>query len=192
VKRARRSRREGRPGRRFVGFSLVDRPTREAPSSGALALQLVRGASPGADDGIRTRDPHLGKVARTGSLTCGDGSIRSMNRAFSFSCNPDGSRRFPVGDGTPTGPLTQTWGYQGTSRTAPKSWTSQKPTSLFDTRGSRGRATQWVVGKGRSQSSPEAHAACVSVRVNRETPRTGGVEGPIGAAISKAPPGFGL
>jgi hypothetical protein len=66
-----------------------------------------------------------------------------MNRAFSFSCNPDGSRRFPVGDGTPTGPLTQTWGYQGTSRTAPKSWTSQKPTSLFDTRGSRGGATQW-------------------------------------------------
>jgi hypothetical protein len=54
--------REGRPSRRFVGFSLVDRSTREAPGSGAVALPLVRGAFPGADDGIRTRDPHLGKV----------------------------------------------------------------------------------------------------------------------------------
>jgi len=26
----------------------------------------------GADDGIRTRDPHLGKVAGPGSLTCDD------------------------------------------------------------------------------------------------------------------------
>jgi len=26
---------------------------------------------PGADDGIRTRDPHLGKVAGLASLTCG-------------------------------------------------------------------------------------------------------------------------
>jgi hypothetical protein len=38
----------------------------------------------------------------------------SMNRVFTFSCNSGGSRRFPVGDGTPTGPLTQSRGYQGT------------------------------------------------------------------------------
>jgi hypothetical protein len=29
----------------------------------------------------------------------------AANRVFSFSCNRDGSRRFPIGDGTPTGPL---------------------------------------------------------------------------------------
>jgi hypothetical protein len=34
---------------------------------------LVTATFSGADDGIRTRDPHLGKkkVARTGLLTCG-------------------------------------------------------------------------------------------------------------------------
>ncbi len=29
---------------------------------------------PGADDGTRTRDPHLGKVIWHGSLTCGNGA----------------------------------------------------------------------------------------------------------------------
>jgi hypothetical protein len=74
------------------------------PGDAALA---EHGPFPGADDGIRTRDPHLGKVPGTGSVTWGDGRIRPVKRALSFSCNRDGSRRFPFGDGTPTGPLAQ-------------------------------------------------------------------------------------
>jgi hypothetical protein len=66
---------------------------------------LVRGAFSGADDGIRTRDPHLGKVARPGPLTCDVVAISPVSSAFSFACNPVASRRFPVIHGTPTGPL---------------------------------------------------------------------------------------
>jgi hypothetical protein len=70
-------------------------------------LSLVSGRSPGADDGIRTRDPHLGKVPGTALLTCGDGAIWHLSSAFSIPCNPVVSRRFSVVDGTPTGPLLQ-------------------------------------------------------------------------------------
>ena len=71
----------------------------------------------GADDGIRTRDPHLGKVPWTGSVTCGDGRIWAVNRVFSVSCNRDGSRRFPFVDGTPTGLQRPTPGAQIRERT---------------------------------------------------------------------------
>jgi RNA polymerase sigma-70 factor, ECF subfamily len=62
----------------------------------------------GADDGIRTRDPHLGKVPWAGSLTCSDCPIPPVSSTFWFPCNPTVSRRFPVVDGTPTGPLEAT------------------------------------------------------------------------------------
>ena len=61
------------------------------------------GISLGADDGTRTRDPHLGNVAGAGLRTCGDGPIPCQQGVF-FLCNPIISRRFPVVDGTPTGP----------------------------------------------------------------------------------------
>jgi hypothetical protein len=59
----------------------------------------------GADDGIRTRDPHLGKVPREALRTCIDEPIWSLSRAFTFPCNPALSRRFSVVDGTSMGPL---------------------------------------------------------------------------------------
>jgi hypothetical protein len=70
--------------RRFVGFSLVDPPTREAPSSGAIALLLVRGAFSGADDGIRTRDPHLGNVLQVTPGT--SGNARRCALSWSLVC----------------------------------------------------------------------------------------------------------
>ena len=71
---------------------------------GRLAPALTWGFS-GADDGTRTRDPHLGKVRRAESLTCGNGQIYSVSWGLSFPCNPVISRCFPFADGTPTGPL---------------------------------------------------------------------------------------
>ena len=59
----------------------------------------------GADDGIRTRDPHLGKVPGAGSLTCDVAPILPVSSGFSFACNVVVSRRFSIVDGTPTGPL---------------------------------------------------------------------------------------
>jgi hypothetical protein len=54
---------------------------------GTTALLLVRGSFSGADDGIRTRDPHLGKVPEPGSLTCGDVTIWPVSSVISFACN---------------------------------------------------------------------------------------------------------
>jgi hypothetical protein len=56
---------------------------------------LVNGPFNGADDGTRTRDPHLGNVARAGLLTCGDGPICPVRRAFSFPSNPRHVASFP-------------------------------------------------------------------------------------------------
>jgi hypothetical protein len=36
----------------------------------------------GADDGIRTRDPHLGKVAKMVLLTCGEAARAPLSRDF--------------------------------------------------------------------------------------------------------------
>jgi hypothetical protein len=73
-------------------------------TKGWLAPALTCNFS-GADDGIRTRDPHLGKVAGPGLLTCVDILIWLATWAFSFACNGVVSRRCAVAHGTPTGPL---------------------------------------------------------------------------------------
>jgi hypothetical protein len=60
----RRPHEAGAGGRRteLADVSLVFRWShKRGPSSGAIALPLVRRTDPRADDGIRTRDPHLGK-----------------------------------------------------------------------------------------------------------------------------------
>jgi hypothetical protein len=75
-------------------------------AEGALRSAALTCDFPRADDGIRTRDPHLGKVAGPGLLTCGDGPICPVGRALSFLSNPVILRRFSVVHGTPTGPLT--------------------------------------------------------------------------------------
>jgi hypothetical protein len=67
---------------------------------------LVTSAFSGADDGIRTRDPHLGKkkVADPSSLTCGVAPIQPVSCVFSFACNWVVSRCCGLVHGTPTGP----------------------------------------------------------------------------------------
>ena len=57
-----------------------------------------------ADDGIRTRDPHLGKVEGTGLLTCCVAPMWPVTCPFAFACNVVVSRRCAVVHGTPTGP----------------------------------------------------------------------------------------
>jgi hypothetical protein len=135
----------------------------------------------GADDGIRTRDPHLGKVPATGSVTCGDGPTWRVSTAFSSSCNPTVSRRFSVVDGTPTGPR-RSLGGMSTSTTVASSRPSQKPTSRSDgprpTRSGDAAALrrEGVV----SQSSPRLTPLMRAGRVNRdqdENQRTRGASG---------------
>jgi hypothetical protein len=94
----------GRPPS-FVGVSLVETLREDSEKACANAFALVRTSISGADDGIRTRDPHLGKVPRAAFRTCGDETICRLSRALSVSCNPVIPRCFPVADGTPTGPL---------------------------------------------------------------------------------------
>jgi hypothetical protein len=72
---------------------------------GTTALLLVRGSFSGADDGIRTRDPHFGKVAGLASLTGGVAPTCSVSCVFSFACNAVVSGRCAFVHGTPTGPL---------------------------------------------------------------------------------------
>ena len=57
----------------------------------------------GADDGIRTRDPHLGKVARGGSATSDDRSKTRSDLRTSYSTVVVDSRRFAVVCGTDAG-----------------------------------------------------------------------------------------
>jgi hypothetical protein len=95
-------------GQSWRTFPLVFRwwiGPQERPPVRGIALPLVRRTDPRADDGIRTRDPHLGKVAGTGPLTCGDPTIWPASWAFSFACNGVVSRHSAVVYGTPTGPL---------------------------------------------------------------------------------------
>jgi energy-coupling factor transporter ATP-binding protein EcfA2 len=176
------------PSNYFVGFRWWIGPQERPSVREPPPLRLVSVPVRGADDGIRTRDPHLGKVAGTGSVTCGDGSIRSMNRAFSFSCNPVGSRRFPVGDGTPTGPLTQSQGYQGTAGRH-RTLGSHRGRYRYSTAESHARgATQrrrWEVsfsslagGSRRLYERAERIANAKDWRSERS---------PIGAALSKSP-----
>jgi hypothetical protein len=79
---------------------------RHRQTHGGAESALVSGSGPGADDGIRTRDPHLGKVAEPSALTCGDGPIWLVSWAFSFACNEVISRRCLVAHGTRRDPLT--------------------------------------------------------------------------------------
>ena len=66
----------------------------------SVSRKTVRGGRnrlrPGGDDGIRTRDPHLGKLPRTSSRTCDDATDDatswSVSRAFSFRAFPGRSR----------------------------------------------------------------------------------------------------
>src|SRR6266508_761919 len=75
----------------FVGFSLVESATREAPRPEALAFRLVSYAFSGADDGIRTRDPHLGKAIRhVLSLPGRYCSVRFRRSARQTGTEPDG------------------------------------------------------------------------------------------------------
>jgi hypothetical protein len=59
----------------------------------------------GADDGTRTRDPHLGKVAGAAFVTCVLAFIYPVTCTFAFSCDGVVSHRCAVVHGTPTGPL---------------------------------------------------------------------------------------
>ena len=65
---------------------------------------LVTGTFFGADDGIRTRDPHLGKVAGTGPSDLLRRPNRTLTCASMFVCNAIVTRCCPVVHGTPTGP----------------------------------------------------------------------------------------
>ena len=99
----------GLPSRpKLADVSLVfrwwNRRQETRPDRGILHSYWSVGLFSGADDGIRTRDPHLGKVPGPASGTCGDVLICAVRRAFWFSWNPVSSRRYPVIDGTPTGP----------------------------------------------------------------------------------------
>ena len=99
---ARRQRYGHRPGRRFVGFSLVGWPTERDACSGPTALLLLRGSFPGADDGIRTRDPHLGN--HMAIVSCDSPSLGSahelhvLGALVSFVSPDRGSRLDFVGD----------------------------------------------------------------------------------------------
>jgi hypothetical protein len=57
----------------------------------------------GADDGIRTRDPHLGKVGKAHPATCAYAAKRRLTCGLSYPQNPDVSRRYPVRRGTDAG-----------------------------------------------------------------------------------------
>jgi len=82
-------------------FTVLEASTSQAPAR--LAIR-ARDGKPGADDGIRTRDPHLGKVARPGCLTCAFASNCTGTRTFAFALNAVDPRRCAVVHGTPTGP----------------------------------------------------------------------------------------
>jgi hypothetical protein len=83
--------RPGRPGRgQFTRPWNAPRDPR-----GSLGIR--------ADDGIRTRDPHLGKVVEAGSGTCRDKPAAPSDRRFRFSLLPFVSRRFAAFRGTAAG-----------------------------------------------------------------------------------------
>ncbi len=57
----------------------------------------------GADDGIRTRDPHLGKVAGLDPATCNDTRIGSSTCGYACSVLLNVFRRYSVRRGTSAG-----------------------------------------------------------------------------------------
>ena len=63
------------PANVFVGFSLVDRPTIGTQSSGTSHCRWSEVVFLRADDGIRTRDPHLGN--RMADVSCVAASLSS-------------------------------------------------------------------------------------------------------------------
>jgi hypothetical protein len=93
-------------------------------------------------------------------VTCDDGATQRVSRAFSFPCHPVVSRPFSVVDGTPTGPLTQSCGYQR-RHNGRKFGLSQTPTSRSDSpRPTPGAAARRPSGRGHTQSAPRLTALC--------------------------------
>jgi hypothetical protein len=63
-----------------------------------------------ADDGIRTRDPHLGKVANVVPPTCAEAAKVSVSRAFGSRRHSSIAHGFPFSDGRKTGSKARTTG----------------------------------------------------------------------------------